>query len=197
MKIYIDGCSLTYGQGIPRDKSIGSLFKTVGLHEIVLDSSRPGKSNLAIAFDTWNSRNDFDVFVLGFTYSNRSYLKFRDLNLDFHSVSKFGINYQGHYDSIIEKNCTDLHKQLYTLYDSNFYARQNDIIADTIISKLKTLKKIVVAFSWEKRNTDYNILYPVYGSEFRISKSDHHLNVDGTRHLFNVLQLKLLEQKNV
>ena len=81
MKIYLDGCSLTYGQGLPRDKSIGQLLVSIGNHQ-VLDKSRPAKSNQAIIFDTWNNRNDHDVYFLGFTYSNRYHIKFRNLDID-------------------------------------------------------------------------------------------------------------------
>ena len=197
MKIYIDGCSLTYGQGLPREHSIGRLFQTVGLHETVMDMSRPGKSNSAIAHDTWNNKSDFDVYILGFTYSNRIYLKYRELNLDFHSLSTFSVDYQLYYDSIIENACTNLHKQIYTLYDNEFYDNQSDILVDTTICKLLSRGKIVIPFSWQKRNTDYELLYPVYGPEHRLSKNDYHLNEKGMRHLFDTLQLKLLEKRNV
>lgn len=196
MKIYIDGCSLTYGQGLPREKSLATLFQTIGLHETVTDKSRPGKSNSAIVYDTWDNRSDFDVYILGFTFSNRIYLKYRELNLDFHSVSTFKVDYQSYYDSIIEQSCTDLHKQIYTLYDGAFYDKQSDILVDTILCKLLSEGKIVIPFSWQNRNTDYKLLYPVYGPEFRLSKNDYHLNEKGMRHLFDTLQLKLLEKRN-
>lgn len=196
MRVYIDGCSMTYGQGLPRANSIGSLFKTVGLHETVLDMSRPGKSNQAIVSDTWNHRNDYDVYILGFTYSNRFYIKFRDQDLDFHSLSSFSISYQGYYDNNIEHVCETLHKNLYSIYDSEFYSNQSDIIVESTISKLLSLKKIVIPFSWEKRKVDHDILYPVYNQKFRLSKLDSHLNKEGTKHLFDSLQLELLKKIN-
>ena len=63
MRLYIDGCSLTYGQGLPRDQSLGHLFTTQGGYE-VFDASRPGKSNTAICMDTHKYFKDYDVFVL-------------------------------------------------------------------------------------------------------------------------------------
>lgn len=195
MRIYIDGCSLTYGQGLPRDKSLASLFRSIGQHEEVLDMSRPGKSNLAIMQDTWDNRTNFDVYILGFTYASRTYLKVRDLNLDFHNVSEFSVDYQHYFDSNIEESCSVLHKHLYALYDDDFYNKQSDVQVDTIISKLLSMNKIVVPFSWEKRKTDYNLLYPFYGPEYRISKKDYHLNEAGTKHLFDALQLELLEKQ--
>lgn len=196
MRIYVDGCSLTYGQGLPRDKSIGNLFKTIGLHETVIDMSRPGKSNHAIAFDTWNNRNNYDVYILGFTYSSRFYLRYRDQNIDLHTLSEFGIEYQMYFDNNIESICTNLHKNLYSLYDVRFCNNLSDVIVDSLLVKLISLNKIVIPFSWEKRNIDFDLLYPVYGEKFRISKSDPHLNEIGTKHLFDSLQLELLKKLN-
>lgn len=193
MKIYIDGCSLTYGQGLSREKSIGALFKDVGLHEFVVDKSRPGKSNNAIAYDAWENRDLFDVYILGFTYANRTYIKFRDQDIDLHLNSTFDFDYQKLNDKILENVCSDLHQAHYSLYDNNFYKKSNDMIVDTTIAKLTLKNKIVVPFSWEYRATDYKIFYPVYGLDHRISKTDHHLNEKGTRHLFDNLQLILLE----
>ena len=81
-RLYLDGCSLTYGQGIDRQDSLGALFHTRGEYQ-VLDQSRPGKSNIAIAFDTYQNFRDYDTFVLGFTYSSRFGFKYHDRNIDF------------------------------------------------------------------------------------------------------------------
>ena len=193
MKIYLDGCSLTYGQGLPRDKSIGQLLVSICNHQ-VLDKSRPAKSNQAIIFDTWNNRNDHDVYFLGFTYSNRYHIKFRNLDIDLYPSNINDIKYQKYNDSIIENAVSLIHKGSYALYDDMFYSQQSDILVDMIISKLKSLNKIVIPYSWEKRNIDSDIFYPVYTEEFCISKADSHLNEKGTKHLFDTLQLKLLEE---
>lgn len=184
---------MTYGQGLDRDKCISSLFKTIGKCETVLDMSRPGKSNQAIVSDTWTNRNEFDVYLLGFTYSNRFYLEYRDLNIDFHNLTKFSINYQKYFDENIELICNDLHKNLYCLFDEDFFNTQSNILIDTILAKLFSLGKIVIPYSWENRSTDYTIYYPTFGPEFRISRTDNHLNEKGTKKLFDFLQLKLLE----
>ena len=81
-KLYLDGCSLTYGQGLDRSDSLGKLFNAPGGYQ-VLDNSRPGKSNMSIVFDTYQNFRDYDTFVLGFTYSARFGLKYNDQNLDF------------------------------------------------------------------------------------------------------------------
>lgn len=193
MKIYLDGCSLTYGQGLPRDKSIGQLLVNIGHHQ-VSDKSRPAKSNHAIIADTWNNRNNYDIYFLGFTYSNRYHIKFRNLDIDLYPSNINSIEYQKYNDSIIEDAVSMIHKGSYTLYDEMFYNQQSDILVDMIISKLKSLNKIVIPYSWEKRNIDSDIFYPVYTQEFRISNTDPHLNEKGTKHLFDTLQLKLLTE---
>jgi hypothetical protein len=193
MKVYIDGCSLTYGQGLSRDKSLGQLLVNIGNHQ-VMDKSRPAKSNQAIIADTWNNRNNYDVYFLGFTYSNRYHIKFRNLDIDLYPSKITNINYQKYNDSIIEDAVSMMHKGSYILYDGIFYSQQSDILVDMIISKLKSLKKIVIPYSWEKRTIDSDIFYPIYTEEFHISKTDPHLNEKGTKHLFDTLQLKLLEE---
>lgn len=193
MKVYLDGCSLTYGHGLPREKSIGCLLETIGKHQVT-DKSRPAKSNQAIITDTWNNRNNYDVYFLGFTYSNRYHIKFRNLDIDVYPSKINSIDYQKYNDAIIEDAISMIHKGSYALYDRMFYNQQSDILADTIISKLKSLNKIVIPYSWEKRDTDWEIFYPVYTQEFHISKTDPHLNEKGTKHLFDTLQLMLLNE---
>ena len=193
MKVYLDGCSLTYGQGLPREKSIGQLLETIGKHQVI-DRSRPAKSNQAIIADTWNHRNNYDVYFLGFTYSDRYHIKFRNLDIDMYPSKITNIHYQKFNDAIIEDAVSMMHKSSYTLYDRMFYNQQSDILVDMIISKLKSLNKIVIPYSWEKRTIDWEIFYPVYTEEFRISKTDYHLNEKGTKHLFDTLQMKLLAE---
>lgn len=53
-RLYLDGCSLTYGQGLARQHSLGALFENVGGYS-VCDNSRPGKSNIAMVLDTYQN----------------------------------------------------------------------------------------------------------------------------------------------
>jgi hypothetical protein len=159
-----------------------------------MDKSRPAKSNQAIIADTWNNRNNYDVYFLGFTYSDRYHIKFRNLDIDMHPSKIINIDYQKYNDAIIEDAVSMIHKGSYALYDRMFYSQQSDALVDMIISKLNSLNKIVIPYSWEKRTIDSEVFYPVYTKEFHISKTDSHLNEKGTMHLFDTLQLMLLTE---
>ena len=49
-RLYLDGCSYTYGLGLDSTHTLGYLFQYQGEY-VVTNKSRPGKSNLAIAID--------------------------------------------------------------------------------------------------------------------------------------------------
>ena len=187
MRVYVDGCSLTYGQGLPREYSLAQLFKSQGLYPDVRDKSRPGKSNIGIFYDTLENKNNFDMYILGFTFDNRTHLKFRDQDIDFHLSRNFAFDYQGEWDSILEDEFVELNRAYYNLYDSNYYRKLNDFLVDSLVTKLRSLNKIVIPFSWQPRSTDFDIFYPLYGKEYWISESDHHLNKQGMMHLYHAI----------
>jgi hypothetical protein len=187
-KLYLDGCSLTSGQGLPPEQALRSLFKNVGDYN-VLDNSRPGKSNIAIAFDTYKNFKDYDLFVLGFTYSGRFGLKYKDQNLDFfpgfHGKAS---NLEPHSLDVAH---TEIYKYFYTVFESPYCNDLSDMIVDTLISFLISQNKEVIAFSWESRQVQAQIEYPYIGPTLRLS--DGHLNANGTLELYNFLQSKLDE----
>jgi hypothetical protein len=182
-RLYLDGCSLTYGQGLPREHSLGKLFQTLGGYS-VLDKSRPGKSNIAIAFDTYKNFKDYDVFVLGFTYSGRFGIKYKDQNLDFFpGFHGNGLNLE---PDNLDKAHTEMYKYFYSVFESPYCNDLSDMIIDTLISFLISQNKKVIGFSWEHRQVCTHIEYPYIGPLHRLP--DGHLNVDGTMQLFNFLQ---------
>jgi hypothetical protein len=182
MKAYIDGCSMTYGQGLPRDQTLSHLFSTVGGYK-VLDKSSPGKSNIAICFDAYQHRQDFDVFILGFTYSSRFGLKYHDHDLKFfsgHHSKGFGLDLDE-----LDHAHLQVQKYFYTIFGPPYCDQLSDMLIDTMISFLKK-DKIVLGFSWEKRNTSFDLFYPYVSPTDRLS--DGHLNQQGTIKLFHNLQ---------
>ena len=70
MKIYVDGCSLTYGYGLDREYSLSNLLKTK-LDIEIDDYSYPSKSNYTIALDLYSTKIDYDLYIIGWTYSSR------------------------------------------------------------------------------------------------------------------------------
>jgi hypothetical protein len=182
-KLYLDGCSLTYGQGIDRQNSLGTLFDTRGGYQ-VLDNSRPGKSNIAIVFDTYKHFRDYDTFVLGFTYSARFGLKYHDQNLDFFpGFHGKGLNLDLETLNIAH---VEVYKYFYSVFGSPYCEELSDMLIDTLISFLIAQNKKVLGFSWEKRNTVHQLEYPYIGPSGRLA--DGHLNVKGTDQLFDFLQ---------
>jgi hypothetical protein len=182
-KLYLDGCSLTYGHGIPRENSLGNLFKVDGCYD-VLDNSRPGKSNISIAVDTYRNYKEFDTIVLGFTYSARFGLEWQDQNIDFYPgfhQKGFNIDPESLDDATLQ-----IYKYFYSVFGPPYSENLSNMLVDTLISFLKSQGKTVLAFAWEKRQISNDIFYPYIGPDLRLA--DGHLNIDGTRHLFNLLQ---------
>ena len=180
-KLYLDGCSFTYGIGLDESQRLHSKFKSAG-HEVT-NLSRPGKSNTAIALDTFNNIDKFDKFVLGFTFSNRYYLKFRNTDIDLLGT-RFELDTTNNAD--LEESYKNLHKAFYTLYDTQHWNNVSNMLVDNILSTLKLQSKKVFAFSWEIRNTTNQLYYPIVLPEDRLS--DGHLNAKGTQKLFDIIQ---------
>lgn len=182
-RLYLDGCSLTYGQGLLRQDSLGVLFNTRGGYEI-LDYSRPGKSNIAIVFDTYKHFRKYDTFVLGFTYSARFGLKYHDENLDF--FPGFHGNGLRLEPEVLDIAHNEFYKYFYSVFGPPYSEELSDMLIDTLISFLISQNKKVLGFSFEKRNTVHQLKYPYIGSLGRLA--DGHLNVRGTEQLFDFLQ---------
>lgn len=181
--LYLDGCSLTYGQGLARTQSLGSLFCIRGNYQ-VKDNSRPGKSNIAIAIDTYKNFNDYDTFVLGFTYSARFGLQYQNQNLDFFpGFHGKGLSLE---PETLDKAQVEIYKYFYSVFGPPYSEDLSDMLIDLLISFLTLQNKKVIGFSWEQRKTICRIEYPYIGPTARLN--DGHLNETGTEQLFNFLQ---------
>jgi hypothetical protein len=183
MRLYLDGCSLTYGQGLPREQSLGELFRTHGGYEVT-DLSRPGKSNLAIAYDAYQHFYDYDVIVLGWTYSSRFTLKYQDQDLDFY-VGSHGLGLDLKPDFLNEAHI-QVYKYFYTVFGHPYCDRLSDMLVDNTTVSASQNNKKVLSFSWEQRQVKSTIRYPYIPNTQRLS--DGHLNQSGTENLFHYLQ---------
>lgn len=182
MKLYLDGCSLTYGQGLDRQHSLGSLFEQVGGYE-VLDRSRPGKSNMAIAMDSYQYRDAADVFVIGMTFSGRFGLQYKDQQLNF--FPGFKNNSFGLEPMSLDQAHIEVQKYFFTVFDRCYYDCLSDMLLDSIANFLPKNKRIII-FSWETRTADTPVHYPFVPPTERFD--DGHLNATGTRRLYDFLQ---------
>lgn len=185
MKLYLDGCSFTYGEGLPRHQSLGHLFKDSGGYDVI-DCSRNGKSNMAISMDAYKHARDADIIVLGFTFSGRFYIEYQQQHIDFQPIRYQlplidNMNSQELGDAYL-----DFHKYFYTLYQPPFCDNYSDFLIDTTCGYFEAQNRTVLAFSWEARKTKQPLLYPYIGPKMRLS--DGHLNAQGTQYLYDLLQ---------
>ena len=189
-KLYLDGCSFTYGLHLPPEDTLATLFARDGGY-IVTNQSRPGKSNLAIVMDAYRASQTHDTIVLGFTFSSRFYLKYQDADIDF-LPSRFNLDLKNSINSKqLDQAYNQFHRYFYTMYEPPFCDNLSDMLIDGVCSYILSLGKKLVCFSWEQRNTQQQILYPYIGPDFRLP--DNHLNTQGTRYLFNLLQTEINE----
>jgi len=182
-RLYLDGCSLTYGTGLERNQSLGSLFTTLGGYNVG-DKSRPGKSNIAIAFDTYQNYKNFDTFVLGFTFADRFGIQYQNQDLDFFpGFHGQGLGLDNNQLDIAHK---EVYKYFYSVYGPPYSDNLSNMLIDTLVSFLISMDKKVVGFSWTERQVECELVYPYMGPRQRLD--DGHLNKEGTITLFNLLQ---------
>jgi hypothetical protein len=189
-KLYLDGCSLTYGEGLSRNQNLGYFFQHEGEY-IVDDMSRSGKSNLAICLDTYQKYQDFDVFVLGFTFSSRFGIKYQDQNIDLFAGSHgLGFNLKS---EDLDLSTRQVYKYFYSVFGRPYCDDLSDMLIDTTVSFLLANGKKVIPFSWETRQTKNDLFYPYYGPHDRLE--DGHLNAVGTKKLYQQLGVLIDQQQ--
>lgn len=185
--LYIDGCSFIYGTGLPRNKILSSLLADAGYN--LVDNSREGKSNLAIAMDLQANINDFEYYLIGWTFSCRTYINYNDINLDLFPG-------RTHVPSYSNSKLDDVHKELiklhYSVYDASFHNAMSDMLINSSYSQLRMNSKKICFLSWERRDINCPIIYPVILPEERLP--DGHLNAKGTNELYQSVQIKLGEE---
>jgi len=188
--LYLDGCSLTYGLGLSPESTLGHLFVDQGGYDVT-NNSRPGKSNLAIALDTYSNVSKHDIIVIGWTFSSRTYLKYNNIDIDL-LPNRLQIELLDLLDSqTIEESYQGLHKQLYSLFDIDHYNKISDMLISMTYQMALALNKKVVFFSWDKRNITIPLYYPHVGPQDRLPCG--HLNTTGMERLYNKLQVLLSE----
>ena len=189
-KLYLDGCSLTFGLGLESHDTLAGRWDSE--YEII-NKTRSGKSNLAIALDTFENIQNCDLVVIGWTYSSRSYLKYQNYDIDL-MPSRTVIELPFERDTKTISNIyTDLHRNFYALHDTTFANHYSDFLVGSIKAMCEKYQKKTVFFSWERRKVDADIYYPTILPKMRLS--DGHLNADGTAHLYRNLQQLIYEQR--
>ena len=181
-KIYVDGCSFTYGEGLSREYSLANLISAD------IDMSLPGKSNNNIIYDTYRHINDADIFVLGFTFADRTTLWNNDRPVGV-NPSKLQIEKLSDQpgSSLLEEKYKDFHTIFYMLYNQRYQDTLSDFFIDGIIELLKSKQKKVIVYSIEKRNCVNEIFYPYIMNK----QSDGHYNEIGMQLLAKSIKKRL------
>ena len=191
-QLYLDGCSYTYGLNLPRTSTLEHLFIESGYD--VTNNSRPGKSNLAIAVDTYNNFQNYDTIVIGWSFSSRFYFNYLNQHIDL-LPSRYNIELNDCFDAgIIEESYKNLHKQFYSLFDTDYFNNLREMLVFQTLTACLFHKKTVAFFSWEKRKVE-KIYYPHIPDHYRLECG--HLNANGTFHLYEKLQNILTNESTV
>ena len=183
-KLYLDGCSLTYGHGLSREQNLGALLSK---NYTVTDQSRNGKSNIMIAMDAYANHATHDVFMLGFTYSARFGIRYQNFNLDFfpgyHGQGLGLPSVPNSYE--VDTAFSQVYKYFFSVYGPPYCDDLSDMLIDGVISFLKSQGKKVVAWTWETRKTSVDLFAPYIAPKMRLE--DGHLNEQGTEYLYQLV----------
>jgi hypothetical protein len=185
MKLYVDGCSFVYGDHLPREYSLANLLNAD------IDNSECGKSNIAMFEDVYKNINDYDTFIIGFTFSSR-YTFCNRLNERRHLIPSRYVSYFGNYNgsALDEEKFIKLTELFIYFSDIDVLDFRSDVYVDSIIDLLKKHNKKYVLFSWEKRNLRNNddIFYPTFSEKLKLP--DGHLNEQGLQELAKLVRQK-------
>lgn len=180
-KLYVDGCSYTYAQGLDRTQSVGARFNAD------LDLCRPGKSNMGIVMDLYPNIDKYDEFILGFTYPSRYTFYNNNEPIDVQPTK----NHLGRLkNNILGKFVEDTYPMFArVLWSLNNDKKMTDLSTFCLagaISLLKERNKKYVIYSWLPYNVkDDNYFIPTIPNsiDYRISKDDSHFNEHGMQML--------------
>lgn len=185
-KIYVDGCSYVYGQGLDRSSSLGALLGAT------TDNSRPAKSNIAISEDLYHAvKLDYDWYIVGYTFSNRYSFSLDRKPIDIYSsTDEYVLEFEQ--DEIQLKQ---LHRLYYYFSDVSKLDQRSDYLVDSSIALLEQQNKKFVMFSWEPRTiiNSGKIFYPrqLISNDYCQSQTNRHLTESGMRILANIIREKM------
>ena len=185
MKILLDGCSMTWGLNLDPKDRLEHLLTTEAGHTVT-NNSRPGKSNLAMSMDIYNSAEDHDLILVGWSYTSRFYLKYKNYDIDFMpTVSVLDLPIERD-SGLLNDAYNNFHKYFYTMFENKFASNFSDMLVNQTYTWCKYQGKKCVFFSWDHRISDFDIYYPYIPPHHKLPCG--HLNQAGTRQLFTNLK---------
>ena len=185
-RLYLDGCSYVWGAGLDPQYNLQSLLSK---EFDVINKSRGGKSNLAMAMDLHQSAKDCDIVVVGWTYATRFYLQYAGVDLDFFPTNTKTLHpIPGNQCDIdlIEDAYYDFHKYFYTLYSEPFIGQLSDMLIDSSWTLCTNRTAKTIFFSWESRNTNIDLYVPFLPPKYLLPCQ--HMNQQGTEYLYQNLR---------
>jgi hypothetical protein len=182
-KMLLNGCSFTYGLNLQPYETLNHLFITSGYE--VVNQSRPGKSNNAIAFDVYKDFDHYDLIVLGWSFSSRWSMQYLGQNIDL-LPGREHIELMTDQDAqLIEESYSGLYKHFYSMFDTQYWNSYSDMLIDYTAALLQKHQKKFVFFSMEPRNCATKVYVPHIRPNHRLKCG--HFNADGTKSLFDRL----------
>jgi hypothetical protein len=188
MRWYVDGCSYTAGHGLNPAYSLASIISRE-LKVSVVDNSRTGKSNYAMALDLYSANTNFDYYVIGWTYHSRFEFQMDNVKVD-STATRDNIFIDHPAGEMLENEYKELQPRFFK-YASRLH-RLSDYLVDSSSAMLSNMNKKFCYFSWERRIVKTDILYPRFEKEFRQNdtpnwKTTGHLTTDGMEKLAKII----------
>ena len=188
-KIYVDGCSFTYAQGLDRVYSVGAQLNAA------IDKSRPGKSNTAIVTELFDDIGKYDIFVLGLTFPARYTFYNNNTPVEIQPGKKQLDTLVGHpVGEFIENTYPQFCKVLWSLTSEQNMNILSNFYLNSIISLLKEKNKKYVIYSMTSlqcNDTNYFHLTIPNTLQYRISLEDIHFNITGMQLLVSQIKERL------
>jgi lysophospholipase L1-like esterase len=188
-KIYVDGCSFTYAQGLDRVYSVGAQLTAA------IDKSRPGKSNTAIVTELYNDIDKYDTFVLGLTFPSRYTFYNDDTPVEIQPGKQQLDTLVDHpMGEFIENTYPQFCKVLWSLTSEQNMNILSNFYLNSIVSLLKEKNKKYVIYSMTSlqcNDTNYFHLTIPSTPQYRISSEDIHFNITGMQLLVSQIRERL------
>ena len=146
MKIYVDGCSFVAATGLPNK------YKLAMLIGADMDMSLEGKSNPQIVHDLHNNIENYDIFVLSFTFSVRTVI-FLQGKYQLNILPGIPNDWYGDKDDF--ERYKAFHAYYYANMNVNYIDTLSDFYVDGAISLLKQFNKRYIIYSTELRNSKF------------------------------------------
>lgn len=188
-KVYLNGCSLVWGTGLDHEQKLEHLLRSNHSNITVDNFSYPGKSNHLICKDIYDNFENYDAFIIGFTWSSRFSVGhvnggIMSMGPNFVAGSEtLNIN-RDHVSTAYEEALEDFRVNFYKIYDDSYWKSYSDMLVDSTITLLEKYNKKVLAFTWEERKTKLCKLSRIGQIDY-LRQKDGHLNAEGTRTLYN------------